>query len=55
MKVYLNVKCETVIINSVPSMDLYTNLHLTLKLKMLKVKVKIKDCNGKYSSRCICM
>ena len=38
----MQVKFERVIVNSVPLMDLNTNLHLTLKLEMLKVKVKDK-------------
>ena len=32
------------IINSIPSMDLYANLHSTLKSEMLKVEDK--GCNG---------
>ena len=38
MTIYLNIKYERVIINSVPSVD--------IKLKMLKVKVNDKYHNG---------
>ena len=46
IKEFMQVKFERVIVNSVPLMDLNTNLHLTLKLEILKVKVKDKGCNG---------
>ena len=52
---YMYVKFERVIINSVPLMDINANLHLTLKLEVLKVKVKDKGRNGKCSWKCICM
>ena len=38
MKVYLTVKYERVIVDSVPTVDINENLHITLKLEMLKVK-----------------
>ena len=41
----MHVKFERVIINSVPFMDLNTNLHLTLKLEMLDFKVKDEGGN----------
>ena len=42
----MNIKFERVIVNSTPTMDLNTNLHVTLKLEILKVKVKDKGING---------
>ena len=47
----IDVKCESIIINSNTTMDLNTNSHkLTLKPKTLKVKINNKGCNNEFLS-----
>ena len=40
------LKCERVIFNSIPTMDLNVNSHLTLNPEMLKVNVNDEGCDG---------
>ena len=45
MKVYLHKKFERVILNSITTMDLNANSHLTLKPGIFRAKVNNMGCN----------